>query len=194
MPAFALPIRRILLFVCAVALLLVPRIGSAEAVVQTDFDGDGQRDQVKLDRGQPKILQVWLSGTGTTDVIRTRRPVLRVIAADLDGDHRPELIARDTSASLHVWKRDARKGFKSYRPRRSLPKARIVSKGKTIGGDPGPGDDPQQFQPGQDLLDSSAPRSASNGRLVHAINPDRPLSVSPSFTPSAPRAPPAFII
>jgi hypothetical protein len=105
---------------CACVLLL-PRLAAAvEPTLTLDFDGDGQADQVTVDRHEPSVLHVWLSANDTTQVIRTRMPLIRVIATDLDGDHRPEIIARDSDSQIHVWTRK-RKGFHSYRPRKVIP-------------------------------------------------------------------------
>src|SRR3954471_1154904 len=100
-------------------LLLLPHLAAAsEPLLATDFDGDGQRDHVVVDRGDPLSVQVWLSATDTTQIIHTHVPLLQVIAADLDGDHRPELIARDSKSHLHVWTR-AGDGFHRYRARKT---------------------------------------------------------------------------
>jgi hypothetical protein len=95
--------------------LLLPRITAAKPFRQVDFDGDGRRDRFKVDRLEPSVLRIWLSASDTTHTIRTRVPLLQVVATDLDGDHRPELIARDRDSQLHVWTRK-RNRFKLYRP------------------------------------------------------------------------------
>lgn len=105
--------------VCA-CILLLPHFAAAEPSLAIDFDGDGHRDQFTLDRREPSVLRVWLSASATTQVIRTREPLLQVIAIDLDGDHRAELIARDGESRIHVWTRK-REGFHSYRPRDIIP-------------------------------------------------------------------------
>ena len=113
-----LPLRRFFWMVCACVFLL-PRFAAAEPSLAIDFDldGDGRVDQVVLDRDEPLLLHVWLSGSGMTQVIHSRVPILQVVAVDLDGDHRLELIARDSDSQLHVWKRK-RKGFRPYRGHR----------------------------------------------------------------------------
>src|SRR5713101_601817 len=66
-----------------------------------DLDRDGVRDVVSI---QPSSgLVVWLSGTKSLLNLPTRRPIMRVTAADIDGDGRIELVASDTAARLHVW-------------------------------------------------------------------------------------------
>src|SRR5205823_5208079 len=55
-----------------------------------------------------------------TQTIRSRVAVAQVVASDLDGDHRPEIIARDTGSGLQIW-RHGRRGFRSYRAKRILP-------------------------------------------------------------------------
>lgn len=103
--------------VCACVLLL-PNFGAAAPSLAIDFDGDGQRDQFRLDRREPSVLHLWLSASDTTHVIRTRVPLLQVVATDLDGDHRPELIARDSESQIHVWTRTR---FHPYRPHDVAP-------------------------------------------------------------------------
>jgi len=95
---------------------LLPAFAAAESSLGIDFDGDGQRDHFRLDRREPTVLHVWLSASDTTHIIRTNVRLLQVTATDLDGDHRPELIARDSKSQIHVWTRK-HKGFHSYRPR-----------------------------------------------------------------------------
>lgn len=101
---------------CVLLLLLLPRSAAAGPSLAIDLDGDGRRDQVTLDHRDPSLLHVWLSASSTTQVIRSHVPLLQVAAADLDGDHRPELIARDSNSKLHVWMRRHTR-FHWYRPR-----------------------------------------------------------------------------
>ena len=117
----ALTLRQAVWMVCACVLLLPP-VAAAEPSLPIDFDGDGRRDQVMLDHREPSLLHVWLSASDTTQLIRVRVPLLQVVAADLDGDPRPELIARDSESQIHVW---TRKGtwFHSYGPRDVVPPA-----------------------------------------------------------------------
>ena len=88
--------------VCACVFLL-PSLTAADPSLAVDFDGDGQPDTVWLDQRRPSVIRVWLSASGTTQVLRSRRPLQNVTATDLDGDRRPELIASDSQAHLHVW-------------------------------------------------------------------------------------------
>jgi hypothetical protein len=101
---------------CVLLVLLLPHSAAAGPSLAIDLDGDGRRDQVTLDRLDPSLLHVWLSASSTTQVIRSHVPLLQVAAADLDGDHRPELIARDGNSKLHVWMRKHTR-FHWYRPR-----------------------------------------------------------------------------
>ena len=105
---------------CALLLLLPNFAASGELSLTIDFDSDGRHDRVVLDRQNPAVLRVWLSASDTTQVIHARVALVRVIATDLDGDHRPELIATDSNSQIHVWTRK-RKGFHSYRPRNAAP-------------------------------------------------------------------------
>ena len=105
--------------VCACVLLL-PRFAAAEPSLAIDLDGDGRRDRFMVDRREPSVLHVWLSAHGTTQVIRTRVPLQQVVATDLDGDHRPELIGRDSESQIHVWTRK-RERFHPYRRHDAVP-------------------------------------------------------------------------
>jgi len=97
-------------------MLLSPSVArAADAVLVVDLDGDGVRDRVTVDSRQPSLLSVWLSTTGAISTIHSSSPLIRVVATDLDGDHRAELIARDSRSGLHVWTR-GRKGFHRVRP------------------------------------------------------------------------------
>src|SRR4051794_19492489 len=104
-------VRRVLRLACVAVALFVPGVASAE-LPSADFDGDGRPDTITFDRTDPSVLRVWLTRTGTSAVIRSKRPLVGAIAADLDGDHRPELIVRDIFSHLHIWTRDKAQGFR----------------------------------------------------------------------------------
>lgn len=113
-------LRPVLWALCA-CLLLIPQAAAAGgSSLAVDFDGDGRGDSVRLDQSRPSVLRVWLSASGTTQVLVSRRPLHRVAATDLDGDHRPELIASDSQSRIHVWTPRAQ-GFHRYRPRSAVP-------------------------------------------------------------------------
>jgi hypothetical protein len=102
-------------------------------LLAVDFDGDGRRDSVKLDQSRPSVLRVWLSASDTTQVLVSRRPLHRVAATDLDGDHRPELIATDSQSRIHVWTpRD--KGFHRYHSHRVIPHGLSAAGQKRVDG------------------------------------------------------------
>src|ERR1043166_5064738 len=88
---------------CAYVLLVPHAATAGDPSLAIDFDGDGRGDSVRLDQRRPFVLRVWLSASGTTQVLVSRRPLNHVTATDLDGDNRPELIASDSQARLHVW-------------------------------------------------------------------------------------------
>jgi hypothetical protein len=94
---------------------------AAESALKIDLDGDGRADLITFDDGQPSVLHVWLSSTATTQTIRSAILVVQVVATDLDGDHRPEIIARG-GTGLEIWMH-GRRGFRSYRPKRIVPGA-----------------------------------------------------------------------
>ncbi len=102
--------------------LLAPHAAAADQRLAIDFDGDGRHDRVTLDRREPSVLHVWLSASNTRHVIRSGAPLLRLVASDLDGDDRPELIARDNQSRIHVWTpRHHGVGLKRYRARSTAP-------------------------------------------------------------------------
>jgi hypothetical protein len=107
------------LWLAILCALLLP-VPAAAQKTSIDLDGDGRRDHWHRDHREPTVLHVWLSATGTTQTIRARTPLVRVVARDLDGDHQPELIASDTQSQIHVWTR-SRSVFQSYHPRRVAP-------------------------------------------------------------------------
>lgn len=101
----------------ATAVLLLTRFAAAaDPALSADFDGDGRRDRVTLDRAQPSVLHVWLSSTNAVADIHSHSSIVRVVARDLDGDRRPELIA-GVDGGLQVWTRNHH-GFRTFTPRR----------------------------------------------------------------------------
>jgi hypothetical protein len=118
---FSSRLRLAFLMACACVFFLPRFAAAAERPIAVDFDGDGQHDRLTVDQGHERsVLRVWLSGSNTTQLIHTRVAVLKVIAVDLDGDHRPELIARDSQSQLRVWTRRGER-FHFYRPRVTAP-------------------------------------------------------------------------
>jgi hypothetical protein len=109
------------------ALFFQPATAFADAVY-ADFDRDGKRDVVSIVPGSKSTLQVWLSATQTLRHLRLPRPVLRVGVFDLDGDGRPEIVASDTDAGLHVWRRTKNGHLRRVRPRPVVPITFSVSR------------------------------------------------------------------
>jgi hypothetical protein len=117
MRQLASTLHRALWFACVCVCLGGSVARASDSYIQADLDGDGLNDLITFDGGQAFVLHVWLSSTAATQTIRSRLPVVRVVATDVDGDHRPEIITRDSAAGLQIWRR-GRRGFRSYRPRR----------------------------------------------------------------------------
>jgi hypothetical protein len=116
MPHPALKLRQAFWVVFACILLLPTFAAAAERPLSVDLDGDGRHDHFTVDRHrEPSVLRVWLSASNSTHLIRTRAAVVQVVAVDLDGDHRPELVARDSESRIRVWTRKGKR-FHSYRP------------------------------------------------------------------------------
>ena len=97
----ALTLRQTFWMVCACVLLL-PHFAAAEPSLAIDFDAGGRRDRVMMDRLEPSVLHAWRSASDATQVVRTWLPLLQVVAIDLDGDHQPELTARDSEWQIPV--------------------------------------------------------------------------------------------
>jgi|SRR5436190_1163196 hypothetical protein len=194
MQHLARTLRRVSWILCACVLLL-PRLAAAEPFIAVDFDldGDGRSDQVVLDRDEPRLLHVWLSASGTSQVIRSRVEMLQVVAADLDGDASPELIARDRDSQLHVWQRKY-KTFHSY-ARRSVASAPLEQRQcrslENLEAAP-----PEEMSAGQDApfaltlwASPRAPGLPSSTARVPATA--RAARSSTAVDPFAPRPPPA---
>jgi hypothetical protein len=109
------------------ALLWQPATALADPVY-ADFDRDGKGDIVSVVPGSRSTLQVWLSATQTLRHLQLPRPVLRIGAFDLDGDGRPEIVASDTDAGLHIWRRTKNGHLKRVRPHPALPFAFSITR------------------------------------------------------------------
>ena len=97
--------RRCGVFAIACAcLLLAPRIvAAAHHTVVGDFDGAVRHDRATLNPGgHASEIRVWLSTTNATTVIHSSAHIGAIAARDLDGDHRDELIGRE-SLQLQIW-------------------------------------------------------------------------------------------
>jgi hypothetical protein len=176
--------------VCA---LLLPRVATAQPSLAIDLDGDGRRDHVTLDDREPSVLRVWLSASSTTQLIRSRVPLLQVVAADLNGDHHPELIARGSDSQLHVWMRK-RSGFHSYRRREAaLPTLEHGNRRslEDSDGEP-PGAIPSTpCQPFALTLCASPRAPGLEASIARAPHTARAFRLLTPVDPFAPRPPPA---
>jgi hypothetical protein len=156
-------VRRALRLVCVAVALFAPDVASAELPVAADFDGDGRNDAVTFDRTEPSVLRVWLTRTGTSAVIRSQRPLVGAIAADLDGDHRPELIVRDVFSRLHIWTRDSKQGFRKHAPQRPPQTTRRPSSRSIDGDQP---DSPEALQGFRYTPDVIGPSAVTDGLAI----------------------------
>jgi len=188
------PLIRLLAIVwglCA-CLLLLPQAAAAGTSLVADFDGDGQNDSVGLDQRRPSVLRVWLSASGTTHVLVSKRPLRHVAADDLDGDRRPELIAGDGQSHLHIWTPRS-KGFRSYHPRHSLPKALRAPSGHSVRGEnPEPKDAVTGGAIGPFSLARTLPLVPPDDTSVGCVHQaESAHPASPAVEPCSPRPPPA---
>jgi hypothetical protein len=174
-------------FVC---LLLAPSTAAAgQRSIVADFDGDGYRDHAALDDLEPSVLRVWLSGTRTTAIVRSRSPVFGIAARDLDGDRRAELIAGTPAAELQVWTR-RHATFSRYKPR-PVPLG-ILGPAHSVGD--APDGSPVAITSTAPSLGAlpPIPQPRAPAALPAALT-DRPSAASPSGpanSPLAPRPPP----
>ncbi len=104
----------------AATFLAVPGVARAQTIF-ADVDRDGIRDVLSVSNTSRSILQVWFSATQTFRKLHTPRPIFRVAAMDVDGDGRPEIVASDTSARLHVWRQGKSGRLHRVLPRRPAP-------------------------------------------------------------------------
>jgi hypothetical protein len=181
----------VLWVLCACLLLLPQAAAAGGSLLAVDFDGDGRRDSVRLDQNRPSVLRVWLSASGTTQVLVSRGPLHRVAATDLDGDNRPELIATDRQSRLHVWTTRERL-FHRYHPRRLIPQ-NLSAAGETRVD--GRNREPEEVLTGATFGPSELSRPlllAPPDRLFRACAPaDQHTRQSyPSAQPFSPRPPP----
>lgn len=174
------------------ALLLVAPANASDAVVAADFDGDGHGDHAVISSDQPTVLRVWLSATGTTELVRSAQPLLRITAADLDGDHHAEIIATDGSPLIKIWTKQ-RARFRSFRPKQ-LPRPWEFSdsSGHAAAGRAAPSS-PTTLTP-RTLDGSLVPQRHVAVPIVacwqHAAHAHAPATSSRGFAPLAPRPPP----
>jgi hypothetical protein len=187
--------RRFGWFVLVLGLMLWPRTSYADQQVYADFDGDGHRDHATFDPAHASLMRVWLSSNQHAGVLHSRMPLMRLAAVDLDGDGRPELVATDRRAGLHVWKAGGGR-FAPYRHRRATtPRVTHRVPGRTVTDDPSSPDDTAASRPyGSPAdLDACPPQiawAANAGTPV--LPPDRRLAARHTLDSSSPRAPPAF--
>ncbi len=188
----------------AFALLLVSTAEAAGLALTADFDGDGRTDTVSIDRADPSILHVHLSRTATTAQIRRSRPVLQIVARDLDGDNLPELITtEDVSPSawtrrhtLRVWKPDMARGFRTIHPRRRGP-GTVKAPAREALHEDDPADDAAEdltsILPSRESVTTRDPLAAGPActSILPALPSDATLVSSLPVAPSTPRAPPA---
>jgi hypothetical protein len=196
--SFVQLLRRALWLACAATIGFVPCAGAAERLLTADFDGDGRHDRVAIDRQDSSLLRVWLSATGATELIRNARPLLQVAAIDLDGDHRPELIATDTSVTgLRVWTKHARRGFRLYHARTPPPIELSTPRGT-----PGHENSADSLE-GEGLPDVPHPQESLSSRCIPFSTPGDGLALPAGLdhafvsgarlTPLAPRPPPLSV-
>jgi len=195
---FATTVRRVFSIACACVVLLPIVAAAAERPLAADLDGDGQHDQLKVDRHRElSVVSVWLSGSNRTELIHTRLALVKVVAADLDGDQRPELIARDSESRIRVWTRKGER-FHSYRPHKAVPNTLSQPHPRQIG-------DHDKEPLGETLSSTFAPLALAlcasarapggpDGGRTCALRPPLEYRSVTAVAPFAPRPPPPFVL
>jgi hypothetical protein len=172
------------------ALLGTSRAARADQSVFADFDGDGRRDEARVDDLHRRTVNVWLSATQRNRVLRTTRPILQLAAGDLDGDGRAELLAAGGDHGLVVWKTHHQSKFRLFRSKPLLPRSIRVPSRRLAHG---PSDpvviEPAGWSPdflGVNRFDLSRPGPS----IVRASSADPVAARSRRDAPSATRGPP----
>lgn len=190
-------IRAVLLLACLGAVVGPAWADAAPVRLAADFDGDGQHDSATLDVRNPAAVQVWLSTTGLTSIIHARAPIVAIVATDLDGDRRSELIATSSTPGLQVWSRTRHRFHRlgTVRPHRAgpatltLPGHRNLDDGPLVDREDGVDSDPTPRLAVASRASPRAPdaRLAAAPRIIHVVAP-----LAPSLHALAPRPPPAL--
>lgn len=188
-------LRRSVWLPCVIVLLLASRAFAGDGSLSADLDGDGVRDRITFDGDQPSLVHVWLSSTNLTHVIRSGEPLLHIVATDLDGDHRAELIAAGRTG-VQVWTSGHHR-FHTYHPNRLISPGAISRSSRRVA-DQGPGAAPSEsfgFSPGpQPLIQSGYPRGPTE-IASERFSRNAPGAVPfLEFAPLAPRPPPASLL
>jgi hypothetical protein len=173
------------------AALAVAPASARASQVYGDLDRDGRRDLVSVDPAQSSIVRIWLSSTGSLSLVRAPHPIVKLGVFDLDGDGRPELLAADAAAGLHVWRTNARGHVHPYAPRRPQPRARNATPAG-VDDDDNAADVPFQGTTlSAPLAESSLPASLGDlATSFTAFGTSTPLVIGRVAGAKAPRGPP----
>lgn len=178
------------------AFVLIASFASAGVTRLTgDIDGDGRTDYVTLDNREPRQLQVWLSTTAGTTILRSTTALHTVVLFDLNGDHRPELIAGSGSSShLNIWTHTASR-FGKLHPRQSNTDSRAGSTRHRF--DDGPSDSTSDDQwtgrIAPQCLAQARPRAPAVARHDLILRTSRLALAHTLAAPLAPRPPPTTV-
>ena len=145
---------------------------------------------------EPSVIQIWLSKSSRTAIVRTRTAVSAIAATDLDGDRRAELVTADATTRLQIWTK-RRGGFRTVRVHRTRPGIQHVPRHRTGEREPFARTIfPTSARTPSALIAHrySGPR-APDAYVIRAAHADTTLRKSDaSFGPSAPRPPPALSV
>ena len=183
------------LAIACVCLLSAPRVVAASHhTVVGDFDGDGRHDHATLKRhAHSSEIRIWLSTTNETTVIHSPDRIGAIAARDLDGDHRDELIGRE-SLNLQIWS-VREQGFHRLHPQKE---DRAAWNGSSA---PNRVEDPPDEEPAADatagaysiaVLLAPRPRAPDLIPAVLASPVSAGFKSAPLLAPVAPRPPPVI--
>jgi hypothetical protein len=106
--------------------LLFPAASYADQI-HPDFDGDGVADVVRLRQSLSTVIEVWLSGSQKITEIQTKGQTVHVVASDLNGDGRPEIVVADGKSRVRVWRLGSGELTLVHRRKRPPPKVPLPS-------------------------------------------------------------------
>lgn len=168
---------------------LLPRVAAAGDLL-ADLDRDGVTDVVSIDPASASLLHVWLSTTQTERELNTTRPVYRMVAVDLDGDGRPELVVTDTHATLHIWRHAGNGRLRQVHPRAVATPQREARDGTNFHEDPSQADTAIPTRGTTPVVDQllrsphTPPRTLRGTLPATSVAPfDRPASARSSRAP-----------
>jgi hypothetical protein len=177
----------------AVGSFLLFPAASYAGQISTDFDGDGIADVVRLRESLSTVIEVWLSSSQKVTEIQTKGRTVHVVASDLNGDGRPEIVVADGKSRVRVWRLGSGELTPVQRRKGAPRKAPLPSGDEVDDGPNAPAPADQHRTTVQLPLAQSVQLSFTNVGAV-ARGPVRiATSPAPSPRPRSERGPPVAI-